>query len=1071
MAEALVTIAAEGILKKVLSIAAGELAISWGYKEKLTSLHKTLELIRAKLRDAERQKGTEAVMVWLKQLKDVVGEADDVLDEVDYEMLRCQIKKQDRMARKVVCLPSLKRFSFRYKIGHKIQNINEKLLKINTEANGLGLQNEHPVGPVIDRLYWRETIPNQEEFKIVGRDDDKMLIIGLLTQARKEEKLRIVPIVGMGGIGKTALAKLVYNDEKIDKHFNVKAWLCVSVKVDINTLLAKIYECLSQKKPTSDLRVNLIKSLEEKLASKRYLLVLDDVWVEQRPYWEEFRSCMLNVNSQNGSGILVTSRKLEIGTHDMIKDSCHLKGLSNDECWSIFREKAFVAGKSPSLEIEVIAREIVKKCGGLPLLLNVIGGMLANYNDMEKWLSIKNSKVWDLEEEKDRVQKSLELSFDNLPNFIVKKCFAYCSIFKKDMVMEKEELIQLWMALGLVQADEERNKGTEDVGNDIFQILVSNSLFQDVERDKYGHVTGCRMHDLVHDLSLSLSKHESLRVVGAINDDISHIPQVKHLAFYQEQNKDNELEANVYMFIKRDTVARSLHTLFFNGEVEKKISFQQFKSIRILKLKGCTIEKIDNSIGGLVHLRYLDLSGTEIRVLPQSIGRLYHLQTLKLLSCHDLKFPKSMRNLISLQYLKYGRTLPANIVGHLISLRTLPSFDVHKKKGYRIEELGRLKNLSGKLCISNLGNVCSKDDAIKADLSGKKNLCEIEFKWNSDNEGDNRNDKDVLEGLQPPKDVKMLKINKFSCDNFPEWVMNMCIYIDGKGTPLDKLVEITLNDCRSCLSLPKLQHLPNLRDLELSKMDNVTCLRSYLVECNDVTGSTMLLSPSLRSLRLFRMKRLEKWIDGETNSSIMISPVLEKLVIIHCPKIILLDECHPHPLASLEIWMCTGLMSIKSMKGLTSLVSLKIFLCPSLLEITDLPSQCHALKTLQIFHCEKLTSLPHRIFDCFAFLNELTLGSFSKELNSFPSLQGIEKLKDHLHSLTLYGEDHWKSIPEEIQHLTSLTQLNIVRFGISEVPMWLTNMPSLRDIDFSYCYGLDEEKVKRALRGKQMSSN
>ncbi|CAI9282178.1 unnamed protein product [Lactuca saligna] len=393
MAEALVTIAAEGILKKVLSIAVGELAISWDYKEKLTSLHKTLELIRAKLRDAERQKGIEAVMVWLKQLKDVVGEADDVLDEVDYEMLRCQIKKQDRMARKVVCLPSLKRFSFRYKIGHKIQNINEKLLKINTEANGLGLQNEHHVGPVIDHLYWRETIPNQEEFKIVGRDDDKMRIIGLLTQSRKEEKLRIVPIVGMGGIGKTAFAKLVYNDKKIEKHFNVKAWLCVLVKVDINTLLARIYECLSEKKPTSDLRVNLIKSLEEKLASKRYLLVLDDVWVEERPYWEEFRSCMLNVNSQNGSGILVTTRKLEIGTHHMIKDLCHLKGLSNDECWSIFREKAFVAGKSPSLEIEVIAHEIVKKCGGLPLLLNVIGGMLANYNDMEKWLSIKNSKV------------------------------------------------------------------------------------------------------------------------------------------------------------------------------------------------------------------------------------------------------------------------------------------------------------------------------------------------------------------------------------------------------------------------------------------------------------------------------------------------------------------------------------------------------------------------------------------------------------------------------------------------------------------------------------------------------
>ncbi|CAI9264119.1 unnamed protein product [Lactuca saligna] len=532
MAEALVTIAAEGILKKVLSIAAGELAIAWGYEEKLTSLHSKLEMVRAKLLDAEGKKETRAVMVWLKQLKDAVDEADDVLDEVDYEMLRRQIKKQDRMARKVVCLPSLKKFSFRYKIGHKIQNINEKLLKINTEASSLGLQNQHPACPVLDRLYWRETVPNQEEFKIVGRDNDKLHIIELLTQSRKEEKIIIVPIVGMGGIGKTALAKSVYNDKKIEQHFDVKAWLCVSVKIDINELLAKIYESLAKKKPTSDLRTNLIESLKEQLASKRYLLVLDDVWVKERPYWEEFRSCMLNVSSQNGSGILVTTRKHEIGTHDMHMDACHLNGLSDNHCWDIFREKAFVAGTSVSPELVKIGGDIVEKCGGLPLLLNVIGGMLAHYNDIEKWLSIKNSKVWDLEEERDRVQKNLELSFDNLPNSIVKQCFAYCSIFKKDTVMEREELVQLWMALGLVQADEERNKAMEDVGNDIFQILVSNSMFQDVKRDEYGYITRCSMHDLVHDLSLSLSKHESLCLEDATNDDIACVPRVKHLAFY-----------------------------------------------------------------------------------------------------------------------------------------------------------------------------------------------------------------------------------------------------------------------------------------------------------------------------------------------------------------------------------------------------------------------------------------------------------------------------------------------------------------------------------------------------------
>ncbi|CAH1435916.1 unnamed protein product [Lactuca virosa] len=162
----------------------------------------------------------------------------------------------------------------------------------------------------------------------------------------------------------------------------------------------------------------------------------------------------------------------------------------------------------------------------------------------------------------------------------------------------------------------------------------------------------------------------------------------------------------------------------------------------------------------------------------------------------------------------------------------------------------------------------------------------------------------------------------------------------------------------------------------------------------------------------------------------MISPVLERLEITYCPKIILLNECHPHPLVSLKISRCTALVSIKSIQGLTSLVYLQIFCCDSLLGITNLPNQCHSLKTLSISHCNNLTSLPHEMFDCFAFLNELRVGPFSKVLDSFPSLQGIEKLRNHLHSLELNGWDHWESMPEEIQHLTSLTALTIYRYGM-----------------------------------------
>ncbi|CAI9262334.1 unnamed protein product [Lactuca saligna] len=192
MAEA----AAEGILTTVVLVAANEIALAFGCKQKLDTPHQTVDLNCSKLRDAERQKGTEAVILWLKHPKQVVGEADDVLDKVHYEMLRSEVKKPDRIARKVPSLPSLKKFSFRREIGHKVENISKKLLQFNKQANLLGLQNEQ-FARVPDCLY-RETNPYLDEFEVVRREDD--------------EKLTIVLIVGMGGIGKISLVKSIYNN-------------------------------------------------------------------------------------------------------------------------------------------------------------------------------------------------------------------------------------------------------------------------------------------------------------------------------------------------------------------------------------------------------------------------------------------------------------------------------------------------------------------------------------------------------------------------------------------------------------------------------------------------------------------------------------------------------------------------------------------------------------------------------------------------------------------------------------------------------------------------------------------
>ncbi|GKB69615.1 CC-NBS-LRR resistance protein, partial [Tanacetum coccineum] len=255
----------------------------------------------------------------------------------------------------------------------------------------------------------------------------------------------------------------------------------------------------------------------------------------------------------------------------------------------------------------------------------------------------------------------------------------------------------------------------------------------------------------------------------------------------------------------------------------------------------------------------------------------------------------------------------------LTSLRTLSYFSVGRKKGYQIEELGCLKHLGGKLHMSNLEEVGSKEEASKADLVGKKNLYKISFGWKKSNKSGRPNDKDILEGLQTHAIVKSLTIENFSSDCFPEWVMNMSTNIGGKWIHLDKLVDVKLSGCRNVLSLPMVSNLRLLRDLVLSDMDSLTSLSSSVG-----LGSSEPLSPSLKTLRLSGMRSLEKWTDATTNSSTMISLVLETLTIENCPKIVLLDEHDPHPLVKLEIWNCTNLESIRSFQGLTSLEILYI---------------------------------------------------------------------------------------------------------------------------------------------------
>ncbi|KAM7486541.1 hypothetical protein LguiA_002550 [Lonicera macranthoides] len=428
--------------------------------------------------------------------------------------------------------------------------------------------------------------------------------------------------------------------------------------------------------------------------------------------------------------------------------------------------------------------------------------MMFSKKDRDKWLVVRESVPWGSGEDGNGVLEILKLSFNHLPSPSLKRCFAYCSIFVKDFVIEKELLIQLWMALGFLKFDDcgSSKKVMEDVGNQIFNDLVENSLLQDVEKDMYGNIVCCKMHDLVHDLAQSVSESECFCVEkdSLVND----IPKVRHLALYSSG------EAIGTALSKEN--ARYLHTLFLHDgallydSILNNIS--NFKCLRTLKFSGVWTEdmlNLSNIISKLKHLRYLDLSTASIDVLPKSIGKLYNLQTLSL-GLEVKELPDELSNLINLRHLYYhkiSRLHQPMHLGRLTCLQTLPWFDVGREKGSRIEELGCLKHLRGKVLIRHLEQVSGREEAQKANLFEKTNVYKLQFQWSCDREVNTKNDdEEVLEGLQPHSHLKRLSVQYFLGNKFPTWMMKMMVNIDGRDgrwLPLENLVQIKLGGCEN----------------------------------------------------------------------------------------------------------------------------------------------------------------------------------------------------------------------------------------------------------------------------------
>lgn len=794
------------VLQNLNSFSQEEFGIIWNLKDDIQRMKRTVSAIKAVCQDAGAKANNLQVSNWLEELKDVLYDADDLLEDISIKVLERKAMGGNSLLREVkIFFSHSNKIVYGFKLGHEMKEIRKRLEDIAKNKTTLQLTDcprETPIGCTEQR----QTYSFVRKDEVIGREEEKKLLTSYLLHpdASVADNVCVVPIVGIGGLGKTTLAQLVYNDNAVQRYFEEKLWVCVSDEFDIKKIAQKM---IGDDKNSEIEQVQ--QDLRNKIQGRKYLLVLDDVWNEGRELWLKLKSLVME--GGKGSIIIVTTRSRTVAKIMATHPPIFLKGLDLERSLKLFSHVAFDGGKEPNdRELLAIGRDIVKKCAGVPLAIRTIGSLLYSRNlGRSDWLYFKEVEFSQIDLQKDKIFAILKLSYDHLPSFL-KQCFAYCSLFPKGFEFDKKTLIQLWLAEGFIRPSND-NRCEEDVGHEYFMNLLLMSLFQEVTTDDYGDISTCKMHDLIHDLAQL--------VVG------------KEYAIFEGKkenlgNRTRYLSSRTSLHFAKTSSSYKLRTvivlqqpLYGSKNLDPlHVHFPfllSLKCLRVLTICGSDIIKIPKSIRELKHLRYLDLSRNHFLVnLPPDVTSLHNLQTLKLSQCLKLKelpsdINKSLRHL-ELNECEELTCMPCGL-GQLTHLQTLTHFLLdHKNENGDISELSGLNSLKGKLVIKWLDSLRDNAEEVESAkvLLEKKHLQELELWWWHDENVEpplqwedpiaegrilfQKSDEKILQCLQPHHSIKRLVINGYCGESLPDWVGN-----------LSSLLSLEISNCSGLKSLPE----------------------------------------------------------------------------------------------------------------------------------------------------------------------------------------------------------------------------------------------------------------------------
>ncbi|XP_021316662.1 disease resistance protein RGA2 [Sorghum bicolor] len=872
----------------LMEMAKEEVHLLLGVPDEIKKMGIKLGDLKRFLADADKRNITdESVQSWVRELRNAMYDATNIID-------LCQLKATEQgPSRDMGCFNPLL-FCMRnplhaHDIGNRIKNLNERLDDIEERSKTFNFINlasyENNRRKVQSSCRARRETTGEDEVSVVGEkiDEDTIHLVDLLTKEKnvhEHKKVMVYAIVGVGGIGKTTLAKKIFNHDIIKLEFEKRMWLSVNQDFsDIGLLERAITEAQGDHQAARNTKGALERILKEALEGCKTLLVMDDVWDHHA--WEKVLKPPLINSLARGSCVLVTTRHDTVARGMMAEVPYHhVDKLEQEDAWCLLKNQVVRNENNDELKVDTlkdVGMLILEKCDGLPLAVKVIGGLLRQKKTRRsEWTMILNDSTWSVSQMPEELNYAVYLSYQDLHPEL-KSCFLYYALLPKSMVFWYDRIVAMWISEGFVHGN---SHDLEVLGREYYDQLIARNLLEPDEG--YTDNMVCNMHDVVRSFAQFLARDEALiahKSEAGLTNNIN--PQnVIRLSLKSNESESNELGwSSLQGHI-------SLRTLILVGKIKMNPgdSLSCFPCLRALHIEDGNFDAFSKSLVQLKHLRYLCLDGTDTSKLPEKIGKMKFLQFIDLSNCKKLvKLPCGIAKLHQLRYISllYSgiNNIPRGFCS-LTNLTTLMGFPVHIDGDWcSLEELGSLNQLAH-LDIRGLENVSSSSFAIKARLAEKVRLSYLWLQCRGAHRmvkhEEQQQIQEVFDELCPPPCLENLTIQGYFSRQLPKWMTSTEI------SSLGSLRILVIVDLPYCTELPDgLCQLPSLELLQIKSAPHIKGIGpEFIIPHHHELPRAMENIGSGLEMAMVRCPHLER---------ISNLPKLHNLRIISCPELKVLE--------------------------------------------------------------------------------------------------------------------------------------------------------------------------------------